>query len=430
MAFFVLPVSVTLTDSVPIALARQNDGSRGSRNMELVSHLPLGGMSALGDSPTAGFESLGRGTGYVVLDQVEGRPFAFVSKKHGEGGSVVAINISSPEKPIVVGEWTSDSGVNDIAHFTHGSRYYLAVTTEDGLELLEVSDPDEGQFDSSASVSETGGLHHVFAYRHSNGRSYLLATGGGNILVFDIDLLLEGGSTPTSSIGLPEELPTIDYGYYSMMAQWEAETETDRLYAAGSGGYYVMDITNVQDPSPLASVSSAAVEIGHSISATPDGTHLVTGAGYRTAPMRIFDLRPVFEGTVPRVRVAAGAWTADWRNYAENHELRWPFVFVASLDDGLQVFNMMNPFDPYTVGFYQTWDGARASLSNEKTDRNGAWDVDVRNADGLIAVTDVNTGLWLFRMEGFEGWDGRGWGFPNVGSVQNWDNGPTNSTSW
>jgi len=396
----------------------------------MISHLPLGGMTSMDNSPSAGFEALGRGTGYVVLDQNEGRPFAWVSRKNGDAGSVIAINISNPESPREIGEWAGSVAVHDMALFTHGSRYYLAVTSASGLEVLEVSDPDEGQFDSSASLTIDGGLHHVFAYRHSNGRGYLMTTGGGDILIYDIDDVLSGRSSAAASIGLPEELPTIDYGYYTMIAQWEAESESDRLYAAGAGGYYVMDITNPQDPTPLGSVSSAAVEIGHSISATPDGTHVVTGAGYRTAPMRIFDLRPIFDGTVPRVRVSAGAWTADWRNYAENHETRWPFVFVASLDDGFQVFNMMNPFDPYTVGYYRTWDGRRSSLSNKQTDRNGAWDVDVRNSDGLIAVTDVNTGLWFFRMEGFEGWDGRGWGFANVGSVQDWDHGPAASTTW
>ena len=100
------------------------------------------------------------------------------------------------------------------------------------------------------------------------------------------------------------------------------------------------------------------------------------------------------------------------------------------MDDGLQVLNMLNPFEPFTVGYYFTWDGQAASLANRAANKTGAWDIDVRNEDGLIAVTDVNTGLWLFRMEGFESWDGRGWGFPNVSSVQDWENGPTRSTEW
>ncbi|MDA0684511.1 MAG: hypothetical protein O3A57_08805 [Bacteroidetes bacterium] len=426
---FVVGVALLLLLSSP-SEARQDDGSRGSRNIELSGHLALGGMGA-STSPSGGFESLGRGTGHLVIDQDQGRPFVFVARNQNEGSSVVAININDPSHPIQVGEWATDATtVNDLALFRHGTRTYLGVTHSSGLSVLEVTDPDEGQFDPSGSAEAEDGYHDVFAYRHSNGRSYLMATGGGPIDVYDVGRFLDGNSTPVASYDLPEEVPNVDYGYHSTMAQWDAETETDRLYTAGAGGYWVFDITDPMNPSPLASVSSAAVQIGHGASPTPDGTHLVTAAGYRTAPMRIFDLRPVFDGTVPRVRVAASAWTADWRNYAANHELRWPFVFVASMDDGLQVFNMMNPFDPYTVGYYHTWDGPKASLSNEATDRNGAWDVDVRNYDGLIAVSDVNTGLWLFRMEAFEGWDGRGWGFANVGSVQDWENGPTRSMTW
>ena len=47
--------------------------------------------------------------------------------------------------------------------------------------------------------------------------------------------------------------------------------------------------------------------------------------------------------------------------------------------------------------------------------------VDVRNADGLIVVSDMSTGLWTFRMEGFQGWNGEDWGMPDVSSAQKWD---------
>ena len=54
----------------------------------------------------------------------------------------------------------------------------------------------------------------------------------------------------------------------------------------------------------------------------------------------------------------------------------------------------------------------------------GAWGVDVRNADGLIVISDEDSGLWAFKMDGFEGWNGHQWGVPNVSSAQDWDNGP------
>ena len=76
----------------------------------------------------------------------------------------------------------------------------------------------------------------------------------------------------------------------------------------------------------------------------------------------------------------------------------------------MQVFNMMDPSNPYTVGYY-------------RPDGGSMWGIDVRNADGLIVASD-RTGFWAFHLDGFDGWNGHQWGMPNISSVQDWDNGP------
>ncbi len=48
----------------------------------------------------------------------------------------------------------------------------------------------------------------------------------------------------------------------------------------------------------------------------------------------------------------------------------------------------------------------------------------MRNADGLILISDMETGLWLFHMEGFNGWNGLDYGQPNISSAQDFVNGP------
>ena len=34
------------------------------------------------------------------------------------------------------------------------------------------------------------------------------------------------------------------------------------------------------------------------------------------------------------------------------------------------------------------------------------------------------SGLWLFHLEGFDGWNGRQWRQPNISTEQDWDRGP------
>ena len=102
-----------------------------------------------------------------------------------------------------------------------------------------------------------------------------------------------------------------------------------------------------------------------------------------------------------------GAWTADWKDLAHNLEVRWPYVFVSGYEDGLQVFNMMDPTNPYTVGYYYTchcahdsgWAGNRQAPRAQRcsTARSA---IDVRNADGLIVISDRQTGFWASRWTG------------------------------
>jgi hypothetical protein len=81
----------------------------------------------------------------------------------------------------------------------------------------------------------------------------------------------------------------------------------------------------------------------------------------------------------------------------------------------------MDPKNPRTVGYYDTYIGVRNDPDYRTPVFNGAFGVDVRNADGLILVSDMSTGIWTFKMDGFGGWNGEQWGLPDVSSAQKWD---------
>ena len=193
-------------------------------------------------------------------------------------------------------------------------------------------------------------------------------------------------------------------------------------------------MTNPVTPKLLTSITgSAGISFGHTFTPTPDGTFAITETEYQYAPLRIFDLQPGLEGKVQTITRPVGAWTADWHDLSHNHEVRWPFVFVSAYEDGLQVFSMYDPTHPVTVGWYYT-----CQCTHEKgfgglplwvgtSVVQGAFGIDIRNHDGLIMISDSNTGVWFFKMDGFNGWNGHDWGMPNISSVQDYDHGPPGS---
>jgi hypothetical protein len=288
-----------------------------------------------------------------------------------------------------------------------------------------------------------GGFHEIYGYRHSDGRSLVFTTTtGAHANVYDIGRFAANpADAKPMQIPVPDSINagTIAGGrvatYHDFYVGYDPASKQDRFYGAGSGGYYVFDVTQPEQPKLLTSVTGmAGVTRGHTFTPDPTGRYAVIETEYQFAPLRMVDLKPGLDGTVKTISRPIGAWAPDWKNLAHNHEVRWPYVFVSGYEDGLYVFNMMDPTNPYTVGYYDTFEGphmSRAPYTYFAPDsigkggvNNGAFGVDVRNADGLIVISDMSTGFWAFKMEGFDGWNGHQWGMPNISSAQDWDNGP------
>jgi hypothetical protein len=281
------------------------------------------------------------------------------------------------------------------------------------------------------------GFHNIYMYRHSDGRALLFATSGPEAKVFDMGKFL--AKDPRQ--GLISRVPVLDVpagqrgSYHDFYVGFDPATQQDKFYgAAWESGYYIFDITQPETPKLITSITGVAGGGSyHTFTPTPDGRYAVGEMEYQYAPLRLFDLKPGLDGTVKTISRPIGAWTADWRTLVHNHEMRWPYVFVSGYEDGLQVFNMMDPTNPYTVGYYYTCQCPHSAGVTYRTQplgageggiANGAWGVDVRNADGLIVISDKVTGFWAFKMDGFDGWNGHQWGMPNISSAQDWDNGP------
>ncbi|MBI4501925.1 MAG: hypothetical protein HY700_12295 [Gemmatimonadetes bacterium] len=458
---FVIAAALSVVTTMP-GLAQNPDadpsrsGSRslraphlgGSRNVTVVAHVPLGGWSQVMD---------------IEMEQELSRPYVYVARadflplmnqqtpdgRMSKGVDI--ISIKDPAHARRIYSWRVENqelhtglGGMDNKYFKLKGRYYDVQSlqffqggpdTDVGATVLDVTNlPD------TAGVKEVGrlhafglttGFHNIFAYRHSNGQTLLIATtSASSANVYDMEKFLARGPQDgmVAKVPNPDSVSMGMKGYHDLYVGYDPTNHRDVFYGAGLNGYYVYDISNLADPKLLTSITGGSgIFIAHTITPDPTGRYAVAEVEYQYSPLRIYDLKPGLDGTVKTVSRPIGAWANSWDGNAHNHEVRWPYVFVAGYMDGLQVFNMMDPTNPYTVGGYYTCDcvlGVGKEGAGQVGGMDGAFGVDVRNADGLIVVSDRRSGFWAFKMDGFDGWNGHQWGLPNASSVQDWDNGP------
>ncbi|PIQ60401.1 MAG: hypothetical protein COV99_11555 [Bacteroidetes bacterium CG12_big_fil_rev_8_21_14_0_65_60_17] len=416
-------------------------GERGSPNITVLSHIPLGAAGSVSD---------------IEIEQEMDRPYAYVARRVDEIGFDI-IDLSNPEQARVIHRWRIEDqelhvgGAMDGRYFGWEGRIYYVQSvqlrqsgpnSDVGAIVFDVTDlPESFHEVGRIRQSETpGGFHNIFMYEHSGGKPLLFATSGQHAKVFDMarfvdrdqsemeDVLRDENRELVGMVPVAQSENMWSRGYHDFMVQYHAESGQDRFYGGGGSGFYVYDVTDPGSPNLLTKILDVpGVSWGHTFTPTPDGNFAVGETEFQYQPLRIFDLRPGLSGEVDKIDHAVGYWQADWRALAHNHEMRWPYVFVSGYETGLGVFNMADPANPYTVAYYDTYNGvhndrqaALERLGSPYTWNvyDGAWGVDVRNADGLIVISDMTTGFWAFRMDGFNGWNGEDWGMPNESSAQ------------
>jgi hypothetical protein len=401
----------------------------GSENIEVLGHIPLGPRLSVAD---------------MELEQEVSRPYAYVSRMvYGDEGpkGTDIVDLSDPGNPRVIYRWRIEdqdlhmrTGGMDVKYFKWDGRYYVVQSLQFGqggpdndlgavvLDVTGLPDPSTVKEVARIRAPETpGGFHNIFIYKHSSGRVLLMTTvSGPGANVYDLGKVIEGDVENARIANIPVPDDSGRRGYHDFYAGFHPDSQQDRFYGGGRGGSYVYNITDLDNPELLVTLTGIrGVTNGHTFTPTPDGRYVIAETEYQYAPLRIFDLQPALDGERSNISSPISAWTANWENLVHNHEVRWPYVFVSGYLDGLQVFNMMDPRNPVTVAYYDTY------LGPPNEDRtpvfNGAFGIDVRNEDGLIVVTDMSTGIWTFRMEGFNGWSGDDWGVPDISSAQKWD---------
>ena len=161
--------------------AAQDDGylPRGSANIEVLAHLPLGAPLTASD---------------LDIEQELSRPYVYIARRYDEAGFDI-VSVADPRKPELIYQWRIENielhqgrGGTDPKHFKLNGRYYVVAPFQFeqggpdydlGAVVVDVTGlPNPKKVKEVGRIREPAGrgFHNIFIYKHSDGRVLLFTT--------------------------------------------------------------------------------------------------------------------------------------------------------------------------------------------------------------------------------------------------------------
>jgi len=393
--------ALSLLVAAPALFAQDGDDDVGTDNIEVIGRLHID------DGLEISYTD-------IEIEQEPGRPYAYLARVLGPTKGMDIVSVEDPSNPELLYQWRIEDpelhiglGGMDTKYFKHDGRVYVIQS----LQFFGGPDTDLGAvvFDvtglpDASTVKEVGrirapdtptGFHNIWAYKHSSGMPLLIATTSGpHANVYDLAAFLNGaedygliGRVPWPSTAMDSPFGSM-VGYHDFYAAWEPESGRDILYGSGFDGYYIYDITDPVNPELITSIVGVmGVTLAHTLTATPDGKIGVGQTEYRYSPIRVYDLEPGIHGGQERITSELSAWTRNYKALSHNNEMRYPYVFVSSYKDGIDVFDISDPENPVGVG--TRW--ASATTTPTTVRRRPAWPTTWASAPGTRSVRAIST---------------------------------------
>ncbi|HET9939932.1 MAG TPA: choice-of-anchor B family protein, partial [Candidatus Eisenbacteria bacterium] len=361
-----------------LILGAEPASAQQSRNVTLLSHMDLYSM--------AGYSSC---WSYIHSD---GREYAVEFSR--SGASIV--RLADPQNPVEVAFFNlPDSEWHEGRQYQH----YFYITTEfvnnynpGGLTILDMADPEHprriSNFDSPILWSHTIEIDTARGFLYTPGAA---GTGPSGNIVQGLFIL---------SLANPEN-PTVIAVYGD-----EAPNYTHTIHVRGTRGYAsmqnqgtvrILDLTNPAQPSLLAEIQTpAGVEPGgdrtlfrrtHSAWESADERFLYVSDETSPLGVYVYDIQNL--ANIQRVYTFEGM---PPRSIGHDPVVRGNRLFLSYYTTGARVYDISNPAWPVEIGYYDTYDGRDGGF-------HGCWEVAPLFPSGIFVASDMETGLYVFRLD-------------------------------
>lgn len=321
--------------------------------------------------------------GYV---DCEGNEFAII----GSSTHIHFIDLADPTNLVEIDSFPGGETTVWRDMKTYKDRAYaVSDNTNEGLMIFDLSDLPNSITKTYHSTEFFGKSHNIFI-DEENGRLYSVGTNtqSGGVIVLD---LTDDPDNPTllASVNFPAD-PTSGQGYAH-----DIYVRDNIAYGShGYLGFFIWDMTDPTTPILLASQNTGGYN--HSSWVSEEGDFAIYAEEVPIGrPLGVMNLENLDNEIIEiDLTFKFPLNPNDDNNRPHNPFIRGDYLFCSYYHDGIQVFDVSDPLNPFTAAYYDTNPSDTAYAGFE-----GNWGTYPFLPSGLILASDVSTGLYVLELD-------------------------------
>jgi choice-of-anchor B domain-containing protein len=316
----------------------------------------------------------------------DGREYAVI----GTSGGTAIYNITNPRVPYRV---AFIAGPNSVWREMKQYRTWIYLVTEGtwgslrGMQVIRMTDPDHPVLAKTYTAPNYVAAHTVSV---DTTRALLYLNGtrsdAGNDVYPWQGMQIFSLAQPESPVFLsawPNSGP-----YYSYEYVHDSVPVGNRVYASSifTGTQRVIDATDPTHPVQTTSWTYPGAYYTHNAWPDSSGHTLYVTDEQNGQTLRVFDI-----SNLSQPNLVTG-WSANPKAIVHNAVVQGSELFLANYTEGLRVLDLADPLHPAEFAWADTYAGPSGGFS-------GIWGVCPTLPSGTIIASDMQTGLWLFRVQ-------------------------------
>ena len=302
--------------------------------------------------------------------EANGREYAFL----GITGGTIIIDVTIPSSPeeivLIPGPLAPPYEWRDFKTHSH----YLYVISEgngtgSGLQIIDLSQLPDTAFLVNTFNQTFNSAHNLYI---ADGFAYIVGTSLGGIHILDL-------ANPTSPVQTAYYSAS---GYVHDVYVWN-----DTAYASTADTYDLINLANKSNPQLLSQSSALPGIYAHSGWLTEDKRYFISCEEFNQRDITVWDLQDRTSWNL-----VVQNWQMAGTSPVHNVFVHGDYAHISYYKDGYVVLDISNPENPVFAGQYDTYPSSGGGTYN------GAWGCYPYLPSGNILVSDMATGLYVFKF--------------------------------